>query len=73
MRQTKVKKKEKFLNYSAPARCRTGSNAGALVAACGESKLRNLLRVKQFSSHGEMVLKTIQSFSKALNAGHNSR
>ena len=58
----KVKKKEKFLNYSAPARCRTGSNAGALVAACGESRLRNLLHVKQFSSNGVMVLKNDSEF-----------
>ena len=65
-RPTKVKKKEKFLNYSAPARCRTGYNAGALVAACGESKLRNLLRVKQFSSHGEMVLKNDSEFFKSV-------
>ena len=66
MRQTKVKKKEKFLNYSAPARCRTGSNAGALVAACGEFKLRNLLRIKQFASHGEMVLKNDSEFFKSV-------
>ena len=46
MGPTKVKKKEKFLNYSAPACCRTESNVGALVAVCGESKLHNLLRVK---------------------------
>ncbi len=66
MRQTKVKKKEKFLNYSAPARCRTGSNAGALVAACGESKLRNLLRVNQFGSHEVMVLKNDSEFFKSV-------
>ena len=56
-----------------PRRTRAWSSKESLVAACGESKLRNLLCVKQFSSHGVMVLKTIQSFSKALNAGRNSR
>ncbi len=62
----KAKKKEIFLNYFAPARCRTGFNAGALVAACGESMLRNLLLVKQFSSHGVMVLKNDSEFFKSV-------
>jgi S-ribosylhomocysteine lyase LuxS involved in autoinducer biosynthesis len=66
MRRTKVKKKEKFLDYSTPVRCRTGFNAGALVAACGESRLRNLLRAKQFSSHGVMVLKNDPEFFKSV-------
>jgi hypothetical protein len=63
---SKVKKKEKFLNYIAPRRTRTRSNGGMLVAACGERKLRNLLRVKQFRSHGVMVLKNDSEFFKSV-------
>ena len=37
-----------------------------LVAAGDEIKLRNLLRVKQFSSHGVMVLKNDSELFKSV-------